>query len=68
MAALTTAGVPMVQAVGFNLFVLQNMSGEGTLQIAYASLPFFLALIAATAPIAVFPGIATWFPGWVMGR
>ena len=54
--------------VGFNLFVLQNMSGRDILSIARASLPFFGLMLLATGLIVVFPGIATWFPQWVMGK
>ena len=54
--------------VGFNLFVLQNMSGRDILSIARASLPFFALMLVATALIVVFPGIATWFPQFVMGK
>lgn len=54
--------------VGFNLFVLQNMSGEPLMRIARASIPFFLLLILATGLIVAFPPIATWFPQFVMGK
>ncbi|RYF84145.1 MAG: TRAP transporter large permease subunit [Comamonadaceae bacterium] len=53
--------------VGFNLFVLQNMSGQSMMTIAKAALPFFFLLIVGTALIVVFPGIATWLPKTVMG-
>lgn len=54
--------------VGFNLFVLQGMSGHGILQIARASLPFFLIMLVATLLIVLFPDIATWLPKYLMGR
>jgi C4-dicarboxylate transporter, DctM subunit len=54
--------------VGFNLFVLQNLSGEGIGRIAHASLPFFLLMLAATALLVVFPPLATWLPQVVMGK
>jgi tripartite ATP-independent transporter DctM subunit len=54
--------------VGFNLFVLQNMSGRDILSIARASLPFFFLMLAATVLIVAFPALATWFPQFVMGR
>ena len=53
--------------VGFNLFVLQNMTGRDSNTIAKMSLPFFLLLIACIALITAFPGIATWLPNVVMG-
>ncbi|CAN5284346.1 TRAP transporter large permease subunit [soil metagenome] len=54
--------------VGFNLFVLQNMSGRSIVDIARAAIPFFLLMVVATVLIIAFPGIATWFPEYVMGK
>ncbi|MCH8506094.1 MAG: TRAP transporter large permease subunit [Ectothiorhodospiraceae bacterium] len=48
--------------VGFNLFVIQGLTGKNILQIAWASFPFFLVLCLAAALIVVFPEIATWLP------
>ncbi len=48
--------------VGFNLFVLQGLTGRNILQIAHAALPFFLLLLLAVVLIVAFPGIATWLP------
>ncbi|MFL4987189.1 MAG: TRAP transporter large permease [Microvirga sp.] len=45
--------------VGFNLFVLQNMSGRDTFTVAKAAFPFFILL-----NIAVF--IITWYPDIVL--
>ena len=53
--------------VGFNLFVLQGMTGRPILTIARASIPFALLLLLATVLIVVFPSIATWLPKAVMG-
>jgi tripartite ATP-independent transporter DctM subunit len=53
--------------VGFNLFVLQNMTGKDSNTIARAAIPFFVCLVICIALITVFPGIATWFPNLVMG-
>ncbi len=54
--------------VGFNLFVLQGMSGRPIFFIAKAAIPFALLLVVATALLVVFPGIATWLPSAVMGK
>jgi TRAP-type C4-dicarboxylate transport system permease large subunit len=54
--------------LGFNLFVLQTMSGKDSLYVAKASIPFFFMLVAAIALITVFPGIATWLPEALMTR
>jgi tripartite ATP-independent transporter DctM subunit len=48
--------------VGFNLFVLQSMSGRDSWAVAYAALPFCLMLVVAVAIIAVFPRIALFLP------
>jgi TRAP-type C4-dicarboxylate transport system permease large subunit len=54
--------------VGFNLFVLQNMSGKDSMTVARASLPFFFLMVFAVGLIVVFPGIVTWLPQVVMGK
>src|SRR5215218_5635118 len=48
--------------VGFNLFVLQTMSGEDSNTVARASLPFFFLLVLAVAIITVFPWIVMVLP------
>ncbi|MDD2546526.1 MAG: TRAP transporter large permease subunit [Burkholderiaceae bacterium] len=53
--------------VGFNLFVLQNMTGVDSNRIARVTLPFFGCMIAAIVLITLFPGIVTSVPNWVMG-
>jgi tripartite ATP-independent transporter DctM subunit len=51
--------------VGFNLFVLQTMSGKDSNFVALAALPFFFLLVAAVAIITVFPMIVMWLPKYV---
>ena len=53
--------------VGFNLFVLQNMTGKDSSVIARAALPFFGCLVVCIALITVFPEIVTYLPDRVMG-
>ncbi len=53
--------------VGFNLFVLQSLTGRNILQVAWAALPFFLLMGGAIAILTVFPQIALFLPG-LMGR
>lgn len=48
--------------VGFNLFVLQTMSGKDSNTVALAALPFFFLLVAAVAIITVFPQIVMVLP------
>ncbi|MEI8303840.1 MAG: TRAP transporter large permease subunit [Burkholderiales bacterium] len=54
--------------VGFNLFVLQNMTGKDSTVIARAAIPFFLCLLLCIGLITVFPEIVTWLPDAVMGK
>jgi tripartite ATP-independent transporter DctM subunit len=48
--------------VGFNLFVLQNMSGRDTWSVAKAAFPFFLLLNVAVFIITFFPEIVLVLP------
>jgi TRAP-type C4-dicarboxylate transport system permease large subunit len=48
--------------VGFNLFVLQTMSGKDSNTVALAALPFFFLLVAAVAIITIFPDLVMWLP------
>ena len=48
--------------VGFNLFVLQGMTGRDIGWIARVTFPFFLLMVAACGLIYVLPGIVTWLP------
>ncbi len=54
--------------VGFNLFVLQGMTGRELPWIAKVTLPMFLLMCAAVALIYIFPGIVTWLPTQMTGR
>ena len=48
--------------VGFNLFVIQGMTGINILEVAKAAFPFFLLLLVGVGLIAVFPQIVTYLP------
>ncbi|MGB6118273.1 MAG: TRAP transporter large permease subunit [Mesorhizobium sp.] len=48
--------------VGFNLFVLQTMSGRDSLTVARAAFPFFVLLLATAAIITIFPDIVMVLP------
>jgi len=54
--------------VGFNLFVLQNMTGRDSNYIARCSIPFFIMLVVCIAIITVFPITVTWLPDVLMGK
>ncbi|MDB5876902.1 MAG: C4-dicarboxylate transporter permease [Variovorax sp.] len=53
--------------VGFNLFVLQNMTGKDSNVIAMAAIPFFFCLVVCIALITIFPSIVTILPDLFMG-
>ncbi|NQW95104.1 MAG: TRAP transporter large permease subunit [Polaromonas sp.] len=53
--------------VGFNLFVLQNMTGKDSNTIAVAAIPFFFCLVVCIMLVTVFPQIVTFLPDLVMG-
>ena len=53
--------------VGFNLFVLQNMTGIDSNRIARVTLPFFVCMIVGIVLITVFPSIVTVLPDLLMG-
>ena len=46
--------------LGFNLFVIQGLTGRGIFEITRMVIPFFLMLVAAVVLLTLFPGIATW--------
>ncbi len=48
--------------VGFNLFVLQSMTGHNIFRIAAWSAPMFLIMLAMVFIMIAFPGLATWLP------
>ena len=54
--------------VGFNLFVLQNMTGKDSNLIARAAIPFFICMVICIALITLFPQIVTILPDLVMGK
>lgn len=48
--------------VGFNLFVIQGLTGKDILTITVAALPFFLLMLLAIALLHWFPDIALYLP------
>jgi tripartite ATP-independent transporter DctM subunit len=48
--------------VGFNLFVLQGMTGRQLPYIARVALPMFFLMVVAVLLIYFVPGIVTWLP------
>ena len=49
--------------VGFNLFVLQGLTGKDMFYVARATLPFFFLMVVAVVLIWVVPEIVTYLPG-----
>jgi tripartite ATP-independent transporter DctM subunit len=54
--------------VGFNLFVLQSMTGKDSNYIAKVSLPFFAMMVLAVALVTIWPELVTWLPDQVMQK
>ena len=54
--------------LGFNLFVLQTMSGRDSNYVAYASIPFFCLMVLCIVLITIFPAIATWLPDVMLAK
>nr|WP_319483084.1 TRAP transporter large permease subunit [uncultured Cohaesibacter sp.] len=53
--------------VGFNLFVLQGISGQPIGYVARAALPFFFLMLLGVVILALFPQIALWLPNLLYG-
>jgi tripartite ATP-independent transporter DctM subunit len=54
--------------VGFNLFVVQSLTGKDIFTVAKASLPFFLLMVVATALVTFFPEIVLSLPRAMTAR
>lgn len=52
--------------VGFNLFVLQGMTGKSIFWIGKVSLPFFFAMIVCLLLLYFFPGLVNFLPDQMM--
>jgi tripartite ATP-independent transporter DctM subunit len=53
--------------LGFNIFVLQTMTGRDSNYVALASAPFFCMMVLCIALITLFPELATWLPDQLIG-
>ncbi len=51
--------------VGFNLFVIQGLTGESIGRVARAAIPFFLIMCAVAVLIALVPEIVTFLPNYI---
>jgi tripartite ATP-independent transporter DctM subunit len=55
--------------VGFNLFVMQTMTGKEQTEVAMASLPFFLMLVLTVVLCTLFPvTLVTGLPDYLLSR
>ena len=54
--------------VGFNLFVIQQMTGDTQTRVARAALPFCVLLCVFVAVMTVYPQIATWLPATMKAK
>jgi TRAP-type C4-dicarboxylate transport system permease large subunit len=54
--------------VGLNIFVIKNIAPDIPLKdIIWGVMPFVLLMFFAVVILCFVPGIATWFPDWIMG-
>jgi C4-dicarboxylate transporter, DctM subunit len=54
--------------IGFNLYVIQGLTGQDIFSIAWSAAPFFLLLCFAVVLLVIYPEIATWLPSKMMAR
>lgn len=54
--------------IGFNLYILQALTGKDLLVIARASFPFFMLLLLALLILAVWPQTVLYLPSTIMAR
>jgi tripartite ATP-independent transporter DctM subunit len=54
--------------VGFNLFVLQGMTGRSIFAIGAYAFPLFLLMCAAVVLLALFPQLALWLPSTMLDQ
>ncbi len=54
--------------VGFNLYVLQGMTGKDIFSVGKYALPFFLLMVIAVSILWIFPEIVTYLPQRMLGK
>jgi tripartite ATP-independent transporter DctM subunit len=59
---LVVEAAQITPPVGFNLFVLQGMTGKSVLAIGRYALPFLAALVIVVMLITIWPDIVLWLP------
>ena len=59
---LTVEMAQITPPIGFNLFVLQNITERNLFELIRYAFPFFLLLVLATALVTIFPEIVLYLP------
>ncbi len=54
--------------IGFNLFLVESMTGRGIGYISRAALPMFLLMLLGVIILVLAPELATWLPSAMMSR
>ena len=54
--------------IGFNLFIIQGLTGTPIMKIAVAAAPFFLLMCIGVVLLTLFPEIALWLPNTLFNK
>jgi len=54
--------------VGFNLFIIQGLTGTPIMRVALAALPFFVLMCVGVVLLTIFPDIALWLPNLLFNK
>jgi len=65
---ITIETAQITPPVGFNLFVIQGLTGDGIGAIAKNAFPFLCVMIAVAGLLVAFPGLALWLPEQISFR
>lgn len=63
---ITVETAQITPPVGFNLFVLQSMTGKEITYIAKVCAPYFFLMVFALVLLWFFPGFVTWLPAQML--
>jgi tripartite ATP-independent transporter DctM subunit len=63
---IVTEMAQITPPVGFNLYVLQSMTGRNLFTIGLYALPLFILMVVAVALLAAFPELALWLPSTML--
>lgn len=54
--------------IGFNLFLVESMTGRGIGFVSWATMPMFLLMVVGVVILVLFPELATWLPNAMSAR